>query len=151
MLKKKEKTRRIYGNCLCIIIAAVFLDQFIKLIIRTSFNLNESLILIRNFLNITYITNTGSAFGILKGANTYLIFFSLIVLGLLMFYWNKIKEKEKIFFSLIIGGIIGNLIDRIFLGHVVDFISFSFWPAFNVADSCLTIGIIGLIILSFKE
>ena len=150
MPKTKEKKRRICGN-FCIILAVVLLDQFVKWIIQLNFNLNDSLILIKNFLNLTFITNTGSAFGILKGANSYLIYFSLIVLGLIMFYWHDIHKKEKIFFALITGGIIGNLIDRVFLGHVVDFIHFTFWPAFNAADSCLTIGIIGLILRSFKE
>jgi len=148
-MKKNQKTKNT-GSYFWIIIAVVALDQFAKWLIKLNFNAGDSISLFSK-LNLTYITNTGSAFGILKGANLYLIFFSLIVLGLIMFYWDKIIRKEKVFFALIAGGIIGNLIDRIILGNVVDFIHFTFWPAFNVADSCLTIGIIVLIILNWKN
>jgi len=150
-LKKIQRIRnKNTGSYFWIIIAVVLLDQFSKWIVRINFNINDSVNLIKT-LNLTYITNTGSAFGILKGANSYLIFFSLIVLGLIMFYWDKIASKEKIFFALIVGGIIGNLIDRISYGYVVDFIAFTFWPAFNAADSALTIGIVGLIFYNWKE
>ena len=147
----KTKKRKSYGNYFLIALIVIILDQIVKYLIKTSFNLNESFILIKSFLKITFITNTGSAFGTLQGSNSYLIFFSLIVLGAILFYWDKIDNKEKIFYVLIISGIIGNLIDRVIYGFVIDFISFSFWPAFNIADSALTIGIIGLIILSFKD
>lgn len=150
MLKKKPQSRNT-GNYFWIIIAAIVLDQLTKYLVKINLVINEPISLIKNFLNFTYITNTGSAFGILKGANLYLLFFSLIVLGLIMFYWDKIRLKEKIFFALIAGGIIGNLIDRISYGYVIDFINFTFWPAFNVADSLLTIGIVGLIWLELKE
>jgi len=150
-LKKIQRIRnKNTGSYFWIIIAVVLLDQFSKWIVRINFNINDSVNLIKT-LNLAYITNTGSAFGILKGANSYLIFFSLIVLGLIMFYWDKIASKEKIFFALIVGGIIGNLIDRISYGYVVDFIAFTFWPAFNAADSALTIGIVGLIFYNWKE
>ena len=140
----KTKKRKKYGNYLLIALVVIVLDQLTKHLV------SNEIILIKDFLKITFITNTGSAFGTLQGSNSYLIFFSLIVLGVLLFYWDKIENKEKVFYALIISGIIGNLIDRIIYGFVIDFISFSFWPAFNVADSALTIGIIGLIVLSFK-
>ena len=141
----KTKKRKSYGNYFLIALAVIILDQLTKNLFT------KEIILIKDFLKITFITNTGSAFGTLQGFNSHLIFFSLIVLGAILFYWDKIENKEKIFYTLIIGGIIGNLIDRIVYGYVIDFISFSFWPAFNVADSALTIGIIGLIILSFNS
>ena len=149
MQKKKIQSRNT-GSYFLIIIAVIFLDQFTKWLVKLNFNAADSLSLFK-LLNLAYVTNTGSAFGVLKGANSYLIFFSLIVLGLIMFYWDKIMSKEKIFFALIAGGIIGNLIDRISYGYVIDFIHFTFWPAFNVADSALTIGIIGLILINWKE
>ncbi len=149
-LKKLQKTgqNRSYGSYFLIV---VILDQITKLLIKSNFNINESVNLISNFLNLTFITNTGSAFGILQGFNTYMIFISMIVLGVILFYWDKISNKEKIFFAFIMGGIVGNLIDRIAYGFVVDFISFSFWPAFNVADSAITIGIILLIFTDWKK
>jgi len=141
----KTKQSKNLGNYFLIALAVVVLDQLTKNLI------NNDIILIKDFLKITFVTNTGSAFGVLQGANYYLIFLSLIVLGAILFYWDKIEKKEKVFYALITGGIMGNLIDRIIYGFVIDFISFSFWPTFNVADSALTIGIIGLIILSFNS
>ena len=146
MLKKKQS--RSYGSYVYIAIAVLILDQITKSLAK---GLNESVILVKDFLDLTFITNTGSAFGILKGFNTSLIFISLIVIGIIIFYWDEIYKTEKIFFALIVGGIIGNLIDRVFYGFVIDFINFSFWPAFNVADSAITIGVIALIIYELKK
>lgn len=143
----KNKSKKC-GNYFFLIVVILLLDQLTKYLVKN--NLTD-LNLIKNFLSITYITNTGSLFGILKGTNVYLIWFSFIVLGLIMFYWHEINKRDKLFFAMIIGGIIGNLIDRIAYGFVVDFISFSFWPAFNVADSAIVIGIIGLIYYSLKN
>lgn len=147
----KKGKKRSCGNAVLIILAVVVLDQLAKCIIKANISLNESVPIIKGFLNFAFITNTGSVFGILKGFNSGMIFISLIVLGLIIFYWHELKIHEKFYFLLIIGGILGNLIDRIIYGHVIDFISFSFWPAFNVADSAITIGIISLIIYEWKK
>ncbi|MEA2036925.1 MAG: signal peptidase II, partial [Nanoarchaeota archaeon] len=99
------------------------------------------------------IQNTGAGFGILKGWNAILIFISLIIIGIILFNFDKITKEKPIYIpvALVLGGAIGNLIDRIFIGHVIDFISFTFWPAFNVADSGITIGAIWLIIYFWKK
>lgn len=131
----------------------VMLDQLTKYIISKALNLSESISLIRNVLEITYIRNTGAGFGILQGSNTILIFTSLIIIGIILFYLDKILKEKPTYIpvALILGGAIGNLIDRIFLGHVIDFIYFRFWPAFNVADSCISIGAVWLIIYYWKN
>ena len=105
------------------------------------------------YLKIVLIKNTGAGFGILKNQTFFLGIISLIVAVTLIVYYKKIpKEKiSQILFALFLGGVIGNLIDRFFRGYVIDFISFSFWPAFNIADSALTIAVIGLVILYIKE
>jgi len=115
--------------------------------------LHQSIPLINNFLHLTYIQNTGAGFGILKGSNTILIFISLIIIGAILYYFNKITKEKSINLpiALILGGAIGNLIDRIFLGHVIDFMDLRIWPAFNVADSAITIGAIWLIIYFWKK
>ena len=96
--------------------------------------------------------NTGSLFGIMKDFNGIFIWLSLIATGLLIFYYPEFKKfKSKFAISIILSGIIGNLFDRIFLGYVTDFINFRFWPVFNIADSCLTLGIIALVSLYFIE
>jgi len=115
--------------------------------------LHQSIPLINNILHLTYIQNTGAGFGILKGSNTTLIFISLIIIGIILFYFDRIiKEKPThIPVALILGGAVGNLIDRIFLGHVIDFVDFRIWPAFNIADSAITIGALLLIIYFWKK
>lgn len=102
-----------------------------------------------------YSKNTGAVFGILQGTNTILIFISLIIIGAILFLHDRIiSEKNKLLAaasSFILGGAVGNIIDRIFLGYVIDFIDLKFWPSFNISDSALTIGVVLLIIYFLKK
>lgn len=135
----------------------IVFDQIIKYLIVKNFGIGEEKILIDNFLKFIYIRNTGAAFGILSGNIVFLIGISL----LLIFY--IVKEMKKnidnnlslLSFSLILGGAVGNLIDRIFRGYVVDFISFTLFKRkmsiFNIADMYITIGVILLIYIVLKE
>ena len=132
----------------------IFLDQLTKFFIKQNFQLNESIPIIKNAFHLTYTTNTGSAFGLFKGFNLFFILFSVIVIFVIFYYLKQVKEKEKLMLfslGLLLGGTIGNLIDRIAYGSVIDFIDFRVWPVFNVADSAVTISIILLIILLWKE
>jgi len=115
--------------------------------------LSQSIPIINNVLHMTYILNTGAAFGIFKGMNLLLIWISIIIIGAILYNYDKIPKDTvpQIGFALIIGGAIGNLIDRIFLGHVIDFIDFRIWPAFNIADSAISIGAVLLIIYYWKK
>ena len=105
------------------------------------------------YLKIVLIKNTGAGFGILQGKTFILGIVSLIVAIIIIAYYKKIpKEKAfQILFALFLGGVIGNLIDRFFRGYVIDFISLSFWPAFNIADSALTVSVIGLVVYYINE
>ena len=100
------------------------------------------------FLNIVYVENKGAAFGMFANlGNNFFMAISFIALASILFYMSKIPKGLELFsISLIFGGAVGNLIDRIMLGKVIDFIDFHVgtwhWPAFNVADSALTVGII---------
>jgi signal peptidase II len=134
-------------------ILIVISDQITKFLITKYMVLHQSIPLIKNILHLTYIQNTGAGFGILKGSNTILIFTSLIIIGAILFNFKKIiKEKPvHIPIALILGGAIGNLIDRILIGHVIDFMDFRIWPAFNVADSAITIGAVWLIVYFWKK
>ena len=139
------------------ILLLIVFDQIIKYLIVSNFNIGEEKILIDNFLKFIYIRNTGAAFGIFSGNIIFLIGISLF----LIFY--IIKEMKKninnnlslLSFSLILGGAVGNLIDRIFRGYVVDFISFTLFQRemsiFNIADMYITIGVILLIYIVLKE
>lgn len=130
------------------------LDQFTKYIIKQNFQLNQSISIIKNILHLTYVTNTGSAFGLFKGFNFVFILFSFIVVIVIVHYLKKINQNEKLLqfsIGLLLGGTIGNLIDRLAYGSVIDFIDFRIWPVFNIADSAVTISIILLIILLWKK
>ncbi len=132
----------------------VLLDQLTKFLIRKNFQLNESLPIISNFFHITYVTNTGSAFGLFKGLNLFFILFSIAVAIGILYFMKEIKQNEKMMqlaFGLLFGGTIGNLIDRIALGSVVDFLDFRIWPVFNVADSAVTISVMILIVMLWKK
>ena len=98
---------------------------------------------------INYTTNTGAAFSILKGQNLLLMILAIAIGILVIIYYNK-YPKHYIPLSFVLGGIIGNLIDRIFFGFVRDFIDFKVWPIFNIADSFNVIGVAILIIILFK-
>ena len=128
------------------------LDQISKLWIDHSLTFFQSIEIIHNFFHIIYIRNTGGAFGIFSGiSNLYFqkifIIITLAAIGFIgLLYW-KLEAKQygtAIGIALVMGGAIGNLIDRIRLGSVIDFLDFHYyayhWPAFNVADSSITIG-----------
>jgi signal peptidase II len=100
---------------------------------------------------INYVQNTGISFGLFPGNNMLMIWIYLIVLGVLMTSVDKIKKQEIAYYLMIITGLIGNLIDRIFRGFVVDFIDFKFWPVFNIADMLIVIGVIGLIVMMIRK
>jgi signal peptidase II len=132
-------------------LAVVVLDQLTKLLVRSFLPYHSSITLLPKVLNLTHTYNTGAGFSIFTNQNILLIFAVIGIIGAMLYYFDRFKESEKIFASIIIGGALGNLIDRILLGHVVDFIDTGFWPVFNVADSAVTLGVCGLLYLAFKK
>ena len=133
----------------------IFLDQLTKFFVKANFQLNQSMPLIKNVLHLTYVANTGSAFGLFKGLNPIFVIFSIaVIIAVLYCIRKKIKKDEKLLqfsIGLLFGGTLGNLIDRLAYGSVVDFIDFRIWPVFNVADSAVTISVILLVILLWKK
>lgn len=137
------------------------LDQFIKLIVTRNLNLYEEVKIIPKFFSILYVKNTGAAFSILKDSSFLLIILSVIFVLLLDNYIKKEKHlslEQVISFGLIMGGIFGNLMDRIIHHSVIDYLSFTFgkynFPIFNLADTAIVCGVIlyGIsIILEKKE
>ena len=99
---------------------------------------------------ITFLRNTGISFGLFQGSNNIIAVISILVLIGLWYYRAEFRGKET-WLLLIVSGIIGNFIDRIMRGYVIDFIDLKFWPVFNLADSYLFIGVIALIIVTLKE
>lgn len=115
----------------------IILDQISKLSIPKGYT-NK----LTSFLSFTYIENYGAGFGIMQGKTFFLIIISIIAILIISYYYKEIIKNKTLSLGsgLILAGTIGNLIDRIVYGYVIDFISFSFWPAFNIADVSLTIG-----------
>ena len=130
-----------------IIIAAVF-DQFSKYITAVLLKTNQEIVIIKPFFKIVNLKKTGSAFGILKSMRILFIIAAVLFLVFSIYLYKNIlidNMLTKIGLGLTAGGTIGNLIDRIFYGYVVDFIDLSFWPVFNFADLFITVGIIILL------
>lgn len=142
----------------------VALDQITKIYVQTRFMLGESLEVIRGYFNLTYVQNPGAAFGFLARSpevfrdNFFLIIPPLAMI-LILYFLKTVKDNDHIqilALSLVFGGALGNYIDRLRVGYVIDFLDFHIqhrysWPAFNIADSAIVCGIIILFILSFKE
>jgi signal peptidase II len=131
-----------------IAIAVVALDQTTKAIVRASLDLHESWPERDMFVNITNVTNSGAAFGILEGQTLFLVAASLVGLAAILLYYVFPPLEHgllRVALALQLGGATGNLIDRVRLGEVTDFINFEFWPAFNVADSCISIGVVTIL------
>jgi len=128
------------------VLAIVLFDRLTKVFFSGFLDLNESIAVFPHILRFTLVHNTGIAFGFFKDCGAVFIIIPVILTGLLVYnvyYYRHSPYLSRIYivaFSLILGGAIGNLIDRITLGYVIDFIDFRVWPVFNVADSAITIG-----------
>ena len=148
----------LYVLYLLTVVVLVTTDQFSKYLIVRNVAENTSVVLVKNFFNITNVKNYGAGFSILQNQRFFLIAVTLIAVVIVIYLLVKSKNSEafnRICYLLIIGGAIGNLIDRISLGYVVDFLDFYIFgynfPVFNVADSFITIGCILLILSLLLE
>ena len=135
-------------------LAILLLDQFSKQWIRSSLVYGETRPVIENFFNLTYVRNDGAAWNILSGHGIILILISIAVLVLLFIYRRSFLKEQlshTILLGLMVGGIAGNLVDRIRFGWVTDFLDFQFgiyhYPSFNIADSAICIAV-GLYIIT---
>ncbi len=135
-----------------LIFLIILLDQFTKYIIKKSLPVGTSIPVIKNVLHLTSVRNFGAAFGILKNQTLFFIFISSfsIVFILSMFLYDRksglIKNLSlRIAMAMILAGAIGNFIDRVKFGYVIDFIDVRIWPVFNIADTFITIGAILLL------
>jgi len=139
-------------------LAIFLLDQFTKQAVRTGFTYGESRPVIDGFFNLVYVRNDGAAWNMLSGRGVILILVSIAVLLLLLIYHRSFLQERfshKILLGLMIGGILGNLVDRIRFGWVTDFLDFQFgsyhYPSFNVADSAICIAVGLYIIFNFFQ
>jgi len=137
-----------------IVVAIIFLDQLTKFVTVRSLSLNHPVSVIKGIFSLTLVHNRGAAFGILKNQVPLFVITSIIAVILI---YSELKSNRhrltySIALSLILAGALGNLIDRVLFGYVIDFLDFHVWPVFNVADSAITVGAVMLgWTLIFKE
>lgn len=133
---------------LWIAILTVVADQASKEYVREVFDLHETLPVIPGFFNWVYVRNPGAAWGMMGGMNGVLVIFSLVMLGLMLIFRKSFLSDtfaHRVALGLMTGGIVGNLMDRVRMGYVTDFIDLHIgphhWPAFNIADSAICVGV----------
>lgn len=141
-------------------LSSVFLiiDILVKLFVKNNMLVNESIKVIDKFFYLTYVKNTGAAWSIFSGKQTFLVIVtSIVIIGLIAYLYKKkeYKKIEIIGYGLLLSGALGNLIDRILYGYVIDYLDiyiFNYnYPVFNIADCCIVIGIVLLFISSWRE
>jgi signal peptidase II len=136
-------------------VLSVIFDQLTKYWVVQNFDYRESWPLWEGVFHLTYVTNTGAAFSLFSNNGAWLRWLSLAVsLGLMALAWfgPRMNRWEEVGFGLILGGAVGNGIDRFLLGEVIDFLDFRLinFPVFNIADISINIGIICLLIVAFR-
>ena len=137
------------------------LDQITKQLVLRLISPYETCIIVPDFFSLVNVTNTGAAFGSFKGNNTFFILVSIIALVVVTVLLMRRRQPDALrdlSLALLLAGILGNLTDRLLYGHVIDFLLFNLhvryadpWPAFNVADSCISIAVVLFIIHSFRK
>jgi signal peptidase II len=149
-----------YAMVLGIAAVVLCLDQLTKWYIRHTVSLYESIVVIDSIFHITHVRNSGGAFGLLAGSSQalrlpFFLLVSCIAVVALLFFVRRVEPGQSLLlFALgaILGGALGNLADRMVSGEVTDFLDFHwhgyYWPAFNVADSCITVGMLVLLFYS---
>ncbi len=137
-----------YGTIGLIALVIVLLDQWTKALVRANIPqgaswLPESLLWLSPYARIVHWYNTGAAFGMFKDASMILTVLAFIVIGAILFYYPQVSRDDwslRLALSMQLGGAVGNLIDRLTIGHVTDFISVGNFPVFNVADASISVG-----------
>jgi signal peptidase II len=132
-MRKKQNNFSLF---IIIFLSVIALDQLLKILI------------VKGIIPLAYSKNTGAGFSLFQNQVSILVWVSFIVIGAILYFYDSFAKDRvmNICFALIFGGAIGNLIDRIRLGYVIDFIDLKVWPSFNIADSAITLGTIILLV-----
>ncbi|MBW2970015.1 signal peptidase II [Candidatus Woesearchaeota archaeon] len=123
------------------------LDRISKFFVVSYIPLNSSIDL--KLFSLTHVLNTGTLFGLLKNASWFFVIFTVAVIVFLILKYKTFSSDLQPVLGLILGGAFGNLFDRLVYGAVIDFIDFHFWPAFNMADSAISIAVVWLLVREF--
>jgi len=143
-----KKLIRKYWQIIVIALVIVLLDQWTKGLVRANIPfggtwLPESLVWLHPYARIVHWSNTGAAFGLFKEGSMVFTVLAFIVIGLILYYYPQVEKVDwplRIAMSMQLGGAIGNLVDRLTIGHVTDFISVGTFAVFNVADASISVG-----------
>ncbi len=154
----KTKRTKIKSKIFQIATIVLIIDQFTKILVTANLAEQKAYEIIKNFFSLYYVKNTGAAFSILQNQSFILIILSLIILIVLNNYITilvKSSKLESLSLGLVLGGIIGNLIDRLLYSSVIDFLSFNLFgysfPVFNIADCAIVIGVILFVVASMLD
>ena len=135
----------------------LILDFVSKQIVVNNMVIHQSITVIDSFFSITYAKNTGIAFSFLEGRVSFVVVMTIIFLIFIFKYISRsdLTKIESIFYGMVIGGAIGNLIDRIIYGYVIDFFDFNIfgynYPIFNIADIMIVLGILGILVFDLRK
>lgn len=164
ILEHLQQGKRKYILLLVVAVVILVVDQWTKHLVHHNFRWGESVPVLEPFFSLTYVRNMGAAFGLLHRAPAYFrepffIVVPVLALFIIGFVYYRLAEHETLTalaLSLIVGGAIGNLIDRLRFGYVIDFLDFHWrdfyhWPAFNVADSAIVVGVALMFVQSFRQ
>ncbi len=126
------------------IVFFLLLDQFVKYLVRTNMELDQSIPIISGIFHLTYIENPGAAFGILANRRLLFLLLTIIIVGVMFYLYFQLRQKKSLTafsIGLVISGALGNFIDRFFRGTVTDLFDLRIWPIFNIADICICVGL----------
>lgn len=129
---------------LFISLTVLIIDQFSKFLVKTNMTEMESIPLILNVFHLTYLNNPGAAFSMLEGKTPFFIVVTMLAAAVSIYFYYRVDAKKiwlRAGIALALGGALGNLIDRLRFGKVVDFFDFRIWPVFNVADCAIVVGV----------
>lgn len=157
-MQKERGERKKIVSIILIGGTVLFLDQLSKFYIQKSLVIGQLIPVLGDFFRITYLKNPGVAFGLFPGQRLFFILVTFVIIVLLFTYLRRARRAGiwlNLSLSLILGGALGNLIDRLRIGEVIDFLDFGFgphrWPAFNLADSAISVGVGMLLIKILKR
>jgi signal peptidase II len=132
-----------------VVLAVIAADQLTKALVRSSIAPGDRRELLPGVLSFVHVHNRGVAFGFLGGGGLPVLLVTFAALALLIGYFARHPERSLLWLptGLLLGGALGNLLDRLRQGYVTDFVHFPHWPSFNVADLCITLGVIALVVV----
>jgi len=139
-----EENGGVYLLSVLVIMAVVAIDQFTKNVIATTMHQGQSIPVLANVFHITYVGNPGAAFGMLAYRTQFFLVITVVVLAAFVFFYRRLGNSRvlmRLSLALIVGGSLGNFVDRLRVGYVIDFLDFQVWPVFNVADMAICIGV----------